>query len=86
MDGSVRVARACCVKVKSVFGVSSARRCAAARDVQKVQNNTKTFRLRFPQLMELQSFFSPLTMERKAPFADHEGRVSLQEYFNSTFG
>lgn len=31
------------------------------------------FRLRFPHLMELKSFFSPLTMERKAAVAGSEG-------------
>lgn len=31
--------------------------------------------LRFPHLMELQSFFGPLTMERKAPFADCGGKL-----------
>lgn len=37
------------------------------------------FRLRVPHLMELKSFFSPLTMDRKAPCAESEGKVSCKK-------
>lgn len=61
------------VKLMSVFVTCRLRRCALVCDFQKC--GIIHFRLRFPHLMELQSFFSPLTMERKAPFADCEGKV-----------
>lgn len=37
------------------------------------------FRLCFPHLMESKSFFSPLTMDRKAPCAESEGKVSCRK-------